>query len=105
MDLQEFLRTFNASESDIIEYKSELECIEAVKQNGYALRYIKEQSEAVCIEAVKQNGCALQYVKEQSEAVCIEAVKQDRYALRYINKKTFKESLMVKLLKFPESQL
>jgi hypothetical protein len=36
-----------------------------VKQDGYALRYVKEQSEAICIEAVKQNGDALQYVKEE----------------------------------------
>ena len=38
--------------------------IEAVKQNGYALQYVKDQSEAVCIEAVKRNGDALRYVLE-----------------------------------------
>ena len=37
--------------------------IEAVKQNGYALRYVKEQTEAICTEAVKQNGYALRYVE------------------------------------------
>jgi hypothetical protein len=37
-------------------------CLEAVKQNGYALSYVKEQTEAVCLEAVKQNGYALSYV-------------------------------------------
>ena len=39
--------------------------LEAVKQGGYALRYVKEQTEAICLEAVKQGGYALQYVKEQ----------------------------------------
>ena len=60
-------------------------CIEAVKQDGNALRYVKEQTEAVCIEAVKRNGNALRYVKEQTEAVCIEAVKQDGDAVYYFS--------------------
>ena len=41
-------------------------CLEAVKQNGYALQYVKEQTLEICLEAVKQNGYALQYVKEQT---------------------------------------
>ena len=41
------------------------EALEAVKQYGYALRYVKEQTEAICLEAVKENGDALRYVKEQ----------------------------------------
>lgn len=53
MDLQEFLEIFNADESDIIEYSSEQEALEAVKRNGDALRHVKEQTEAVCLEAVK----------------------------------------------------
>jgi len=58
--------------------------IKAVEQNGYALRYVKDQSEAVCLKAVEQNGYALQFVKDQSEAVCIKAVEQNGYALRYV---------------------
>ena len=58
--------------------------LEAVKNNGYALRYVKDQTEAVALEAVKQNGDALQYVKDQTEAVVLEAVKQDGDALRYV---------------------
>jgi len=38
------------------------EALAAVKQDGYALQYVKKQSEAVCLEAVKQNGDALRYV-------------------------------------------
>ena len=38
--------------------------LEAVKQNGYALRYVKDQTEAICLEAVKNDGDALQYVLE-----------------------------------------
>ena len=36
--------------------------LEAVKRNGYALRYVKDQTEAVCLEAVKEDGDALRYV-------------------------------------------
>ena len=38
------------------------------------------------LEAVKRNGDALQYVKDQTEAVALEAVKQDSYALQYVLK-------------------
>ena len=39
-------------------------CLEAVKGNGYYLRYVKDQTEAICLEAVKGNADALQYVKD-----------------------------------------
>jgi len=39
-------------------------CLAAVRQNGLALQYVKEQIEEICLAAVKQNGLALQYVKE-----------------------------------------
>ena len=40
------------------------ECLEAVKQNGFALQYVKEQTSEICLEAVKQNELALRYVKD-----------------------------------------
>ena len=40
-------------------------CLEAVKQDGNALRYVKEQTKDICLEAVKQYGYALRYVKEK----------------------------------------
>ena len=58
--------------------------LEAVKQDGYSLRYVKEQTEAICLEAVKRDGYSLQYVKEQTEAICLEAVKRDGDSLRYV---------------------
>ena len=36
--------------------------MKAVKQDGYALQFVKDQTEAICIEAVKQDGRALQFV-------------------------------------------
>ena len=41
------------------------EALEAVKNDGYALQYVKDQTESVCLEAVKNNGYALRYVKEE----------------------------------------
>ena len=43
---------------------TEKDAIEAVKEDGYALQYVKYQTETICIEAVKENGDALQYVKD-----------------------------------------
>jgi len=65
-------------------------CLEAVKENGDALKYVKNQTENICLEAVKQDGYALRYVKNQTENICLEAVKQDGYALRYVNENIFK---------------
>ena len=36
------------------------------------------------MEAVKQNGLALQFVKEQTPELCLEAVKQNELARKYI---------------------
>ena len=38
------------------------EALEAIKNDGYALAYVKEQTLEICLEAVKKNGDALQYV-------------------------------------------
>ena len=88
MDLREFLEIVGGDKSQIVVH-TEQQAIEAVKQNGHALQYVKDQSETICIEAVKRNGLALQYVKDQSETICIEAVKQNSYALRYVNEAIF----------------
>ena len=45
------------------------------------------------MQAVKQNGYALQYVKEQTLELCMQAVKQDGYALRYVNSNMFKQEV------------
>jgi hypothetical protein len=47
-------------------------CLEAVKQNGYALYYVKKQAPELCLEAVKQNGYALKHVKKQTPEICLE---------------------------------
>ena len=41
------------------------------------------------INAVKQNGLALKYVKNQTEAICMEAVKENIDVLIYVDKSVF----------------
>ena len=45
------------------------EALAAVKPNGCALQYVKDQTTEICLEAVKQNGDALQYVKDQTNEI------------------------------------
>ena len=59
-------------------------CLEAVRQDGRMLRYVKDQTPEICLAAVKQNGCALKYVKEQTPEICLEAVRQNGFALEYV---------------------
>ena len=96
MKLSEFLKAVGGNVKNIVIYKSEKESIEAVKNDGYALQYVKDQSETICIEAVKSNGYALRYVKDQSETICIEAVKNDGDALRYVNISVFEIDIVLK---------
>jgi hypothetical protein len=63
-------------------------CMAAVQQNGYALKYIKNQTPEICLAAVKQNGWALKYVREQTPEIYMAAVKRDGYALHFIKEQT-----------------
>ena len=63
-------------------------CLAAVKQDGYALKYVKEQTPEICMAAVQENGWALRYVKEQTPEICMEAVKQDVGALIWVKEQS-----------------
>ena len=63
-------------------------CLEAVKEHGYALEWVKNQTPEICLQAVKQYGLALEYVKEQTPEICLEAVKEDGLALKYVINQT-----------------
>ena len=66
------------------DYTDHDSCLEAVKQDGWALQYVKDQTEDICLEAVKENGLALKFVKNQTHDICMEAVKRNAYSLKYI---------------------
>ena len=59
--------------------------LEAIRQNGLAIYYIKNPSEQVQLEAVKQCGYFMKFIDNPSEQVQLEAVKQNGYAIRYID--------------------
>lgn len=63
-------------------------CIEAVKHNGFNLKYIQEKNRSaeVCLEAVKDKGNALEFVPPPARtlAVCAAAVQQDNSALYHL---------------------
>jgi len=58
--------------------------LEAVKNHGWAIQYIENPSEKVQLEAVKNHGYAIEFIKNPSERVQIEAVKQNGYAIEFI---------------------
>lgn len=59
-------------------------CLEAVKQDGLALQYVKNQTEKICLEAVKENGDALEFVKNQTLQICGEDVNRSLWANSFI---------------------
>jgi hypothetical protein len=63
-------------------------CFEAVKQDGLALKFVKNQTPEICFEAVKNKGFALIFIKEQTTEICLEAVKQNGLALQYVKNET-----------------
>ena len=63
-------------------------CMEAVRQNGSALQYVRDQRETICLEAVRENGYALKYVNNQTEEISLEAVKESGLALKYVRDRT-----------------
>jgi Domain of unknown function (DUF4116) len=87
MTLNEFLKKVGGMVETIVSYAGK-DALRAVEQNGYALRYVKEQTPEVCLRAVERNGDALQYVKEQTPEVCLRAVERNGDALRYVKEQT-----------------
>jgi hypothetical protein len=39
--------------------------MELVRNNGYALKYVKKQTPEICMEAVKQKMVAIKYVRSR----------------------------------------
>ena len=58
------------------------ECqLEAVKQNGFTIKYIENPDKEVQLEAVKQNEYAINYIKNPDKDVQLEAVKQNKFVI------------------------
>ena len=72
-----------------VQNQTEEICLAAVEEDWYALRFVRNQTEETCLAAVKENGFALQYVDNQTEEICLAAVKQNGYALQYVDESMF----------------
>ncbi|WGH49980.1 hypothetical protein [Pseudoalteromonas phage vB_PtuP_Slicky01] len=66
-----------------------VEALEAVKQDGWALRFVRKQTPEICLAAVKQSGWALQFVREQTPEICLAAVKEDSGSIKYVDTSVF----------------
>ena len=66
--------------------------LEAVEQNGRALKYVpvEVQTEAICNAAVTENGRALEFVKiTQTQSMCQTAVNESGPAIKWVDKSIF----------------
>jgi hypothetical protein len=63
---------------------TEHEQLEAVKQDGWFIKYFKNPSDQVQLAAVKENGHAIKYIKNPSDQVQLVAIKQDGGSIQFI---------------------
>jgi hypothetical protein len=73
--------------------------LEVVKQNSYAIQYIKNPSEDIQLEAVKQNGHVIQFISNPSEEVQLAAVKKNGQAIKWIKNPNTSESVILEAIK------
>ena len=74
-------------------------CLAAVQEDGYALKFVKEQTPEICLAAVQQDGYALKFVKEQTPEICFAAIKQNARVIEYIKLPTGEKQRSVFLKK------
>ena len=77
-----------------VKNQTEAICLEAVKQDVWALEYVKDQTFEICLTAVRREPFALRYVKDQNFTICHEAVEQNFGASYLIRNKTVRENVM-----------
>lgn len=75
----------NLENVNYIDYKV---CKRAVKQNGFALKFVPDKfmDGEMCLIAVRQNGLALRYVKSKFKnyMICKDAVHQNINAFAFV---------------------
>lgn len=68
---------------DIV-YQPEELCLEAVREDGLALKHIRDQTDCICMEAVVNNALALKFARCQTPDMCRIATEKDKHAFIYI---------------------
>jgi len=71
---------------DLDQWDNESSSIEAIKQNGLLLKFVKKQTYDICLEAVSQNGLALEYVETQTATLCFRAAKQNCESIKFADR-------------------
>jgi hypothetical protein len=92
----------NPSKLKNIENPSEEIQLEAVRQDGFAIKYLKGKnpSEKVQMEAVKQEPRAIGHIKNPSEGIQMEALKKDRFSMNFITNPS--EKVQIEFFKSPD---
>jgi hypothetical protein len=90
---KQILHEYGIDTSFVLDLQDESKQLDAVKQNGYSIRYISNPSEKVQLETIKQNGDSIRCISNPSEKVQLEAVKQNEYSIRYISNPSEKVQL------------
>lgn len=64
--------------------------LNAVENNPYCLKYVKNKTPKICKIAIESDPNLLQYVDVQTEKMCLMAVSRDYRAIKYVKKPTIK---------------
>jgi len=64
-------------------------CVDAVKENGYLIRYIKNPKYELYELAVRSRPLALRYLPNPSVEMCFTAVRACPEALKYVDRQTY----------------
>jgi hypothetical protein len=80
--------------------RSEEICLQAVKENGRALKYVINQTDAICITAVKHDFRALEYVYEQTEEICRAAQNKKMQVYRLVRNTQLRGELRAEYIEY-----
>jgi len=68
-----------------VKYKTKEEQLEAVKENGYSIRYMHNPDKELQLEAVKRNGYSIRYIHNPDKEVQLEAAKETGNSIQYMH--------------------
>jgi hypothetical protein len=79
--------------------------MQAVAQDGLALKYVYHQTDTICMQAVAQDGFALKYVHNQTETIYLKALNSCLNANRYNGYHYDSFGELYYTIKYPSPQL
>lgn len=75
-------------------------CLAAVQADGMVLKFIKpeNQTELICLEAVLNHGYALQFVHNQTQKIIRVAIEKHGFAIKFVNPAMLNDDLIYELV-------